>query len=581
MAEESQYQQIVSAYHELGSIIAVAQKLGISEVKVRRILITEGLWSSRTSREIARLLLEGLSVEEIAARINISANAVRAYMPYRRGLYNESEQSPEAARSDNYRKRKAANAEKANRPEAGTPADVRQKIESMDRSSVSADRLYSEIMEKPPRVMRLRLALDTDGADPDILHSYGKAKDGIIREVLVPADITLHALHYVIQRAFGWTNSHLHHFCFTEETQNALLTAVADRGHERPTYSDWEKLAGVYFRFPTDDDNDIYWDDDYDGEESVKTWYRRKYRAPYRYEGFSEHYLECRNRAARFREKNPVIRPTISFTEYREAKEENRAPEKAMLPIGEVAYADMRRTLESNMDELLERLPLIDLVFPARASRPEGWQDQVRDTAESALTKAAGTKTKLRNLQAAIVRAVKLFDKDEYAGYCAYESAFNGYKRFVGQYDPAPVPLDSTIRYLYDYGDGWEVLIHCVEAYYTKDGFGHPASDMPAGWVTVAVSNESLEGLSKGFNSENSQVDESLSGQIAEVKFSGKPLCILADGLDVMDDVGGIHGFCDFLMTIHEGSDEEKEEYRTWARGQGWTGRKVKTENIL
>jgi hypothetical protein len=44
----------------------------------------------------------------------------------------------------------------------------------------------------------------------DITLSASKPK--IWRRVLVPADLTFHELHYVIQFSMGWTNSHLHQF---------------------------------------------------------------------------------------------------------------------------------------------------------------------------------------------------------------------------------------------------------------------------------------------------------------------------------------------------------------------------------
>lgn len=59
---------------------------------------------------------------------------------------------------------------------------------------------------------------------------------------------------------------------------------------------------------------------------------------------------------------------------------------------------------------------------------------------------------------------------------------------------------------------------------------------------------------------------------------------MLADGLNVMDDVGGLYGFQDFLRTINSKNPddaEEKEDLKSWAKGMGWTGRKVKAENIL
>ena len=59
-------------------------------------------------------------------------------------------------------------------------------------------------------------------------------------------------------------------------------------------------------------------------------------------------------------------------------------------------------------------------------------------------------------------------------------------------------------------------------------------------------------------------------------------ICLESDGLDVMDDVGGIIGFADFLQTIHESDNEdERENLREWARGLGWTGRNSKPCNRL
>lgn len=55
----------------------------------------------------------------------------------------------------------------------------------------------------------------------------------------------------------------------------------------------------------------------------------------------------------------------------------------------------------------------------------------------------------------------------------------------------------------------------------------------------------------------------------------------MADGLDVMDDVGGIYGYIEFLKTINGKDLEEKADMLTWAKGMGWTGRKKKPENIL
>ncbi|MDD4690583.1 MAG: hypothetical protein PHE51_12685 [Eubacteriales bacterium] len=64
------------------------------------------------------------------------------------------------------------------------------------------------------------------------------------------------------------------------------------------------------------------------------------------------------------------------------------------------------------------------------------------------------------------------------------------------------------------------------------------------------------------------------------IKYS--PVCIASDGMNVMDDVGGISGYCNFLSTIHESKNEEKKiEMREWGRYMGWTGRNSNPLNRL
>ena len=68
---------------------------------------------------------------------------------------------------------------------------------------------------------------------------------------------------------------------------------------------------------------------------------------------------------------------------------------------------------------------------------------------------------------------------------------------------------------------------------------------------------------------------------MAYVYAKERPRCTVADGLNVLDDVGGLGGFMDLLETLAGDDPEEKEGMQSWARGQGWTGRKTKPENIL
>ena len=83
--------------------LETAKETGISTVKVRKILITEGLWESDISLKIGDLLKRGMTTEEIASSLYLSVKNVQAYIPYERGVYGGEELSKEAIRSDKYR----------------------------------------------------------------------------------------------------------------------------------------------------------------------------------------------------------------------------------------------------------------------------------------------------------------------------------------------------------------------------------------------------------------------------------------------------------------------------------------------
>ena len=115
------YQQIIDTYMETGSVKKTAESLNSYPIKVRRVLITEGLWHSKTSDQIAELSKQGLNVAEIAKKLIISEKNVQSYMPYSRGQYGGESRSNEAIRSEGYRDRmkKAAQNVKAVAVRAG------------------------------------------------------------------------------------------------------------------------------------------------------------------------------------------------------------------------------------------------------------------------------------------------------------------------------------------------------------------------------------------------------------------------------------------------------------------------------
>lgn len=227
------YQQIIDTYMETGSVKKTAESLNSYPIKVRRVLITEGLWHSKTSDQIAELSKQGLNVAEIAEKLIISEKNVQSYMPYSRGQYGGEARSNEAIRSEGYRDRmkKAAQnqvtkTEAKSKKQTGGIQAQKKKLEELrtERELLlnKKKELWNKIeaeMKRIPMAMELHLELDmkyVDERETEILKNYGRMEKFISRDFIVPGNMTLHALHYAIQKAFGWENSHLHSFVPTE-----------------------------------------------------------------------------------------------------------------------------------------------------------------------------------------------------------------------------------------------------------------------------------------------------------------------------------------------------------------------------
>lgn len=64
---------------EQPSMRAVAEKFGISAMKVKKILVTGGLFQTETTDEIQRLYANGLTVKQISELKNISVSNVNSF----------------------------------------------------------------------------------------------------------------------------------------------------------------------------------------------------------------------------------------------------------------------------------------------------------------------------------------------------------------------------------------------------------------------------------------------------------------------------------------------------------------------
>ncbi len=83
-----------------------ASALGISEQKVRKMLIDAGAYETEESRRISELYKKGMSEAEISQKLGISESKVNGYLPYSKCIYNAENPTVNAQRIRQCRERK-------------------------------------------------------------------------------------------------------------------------------------------------------------------------------------------------------------------------------------------------------------------------------------------------------------------------------------------------------------------------------------------------------------------------------------------------------------------------------------------
>lgn len=88
------------------SLNSLAEEFDLNVLKVRKLLITAGVYSTSTSRRNCRAC--GMSTDEISEEMELSRASVNSYLPYGGFAYKLPETSVEADRSKIYRMRRLA-----------------------------------------------------------------------------------------------------------------------------------------------------------------------------------------------------------------------------------------------------------------------------------------------------------------------------------------------------------------------------------------------------------------------------------------------------------------------------------------
>ena len=100
-------ERIIEYYISCESMDDTAKTFGLSHQKVRKILITAGVYSSPETNMAISLLEKGLKVEEIAKRMGVTKKTVSSYLPYSKCMYNMDNPTENALRIRKCRDKKA------------------------------------------------------------------------------------------------------------------------------------------------------------------------------------------------------------------------------------------------------------------------------------------------------------------------------------------------------------------------------------------------------------------------------------------------------------------------------------------
>ena len=422
---------------------------------------------------------------------------------------------------------------------------------------IAGDRLPPE----PRGVLRLHLELFRDYSDEEItetLKKYGSVQygDTISRDIVVPQDIPLYALHYVIQRAFGWENSHLRQFELPEDRFNEFC--------HNALY--WYCLVGVVFRSPLMGEGEEFWADDYNGG-SFKNWLRKKYTGPYMSQCHGEGIISCDEDMSRLNmdEEHYLLycksydRETDTYSEeeylarvepvydYKGNRREEPKPwidvpyRVEIVEFKDVPAEGLRYLFERDPRALLERLP-INMVLAAG----------INELLDGCIKKER------KHIDDQIILSGKML----------IDQVQELVDRIVGEQIDSPLvqpiagPITDVLYYNYDFGDNWMVKI---------------------------TASENCPDLVESGRITQLELDKA-NVKCREVY---RPVLIARDGEMVFDDVGGLSGFAEFLKDINpdftrmtpeekEEAKERKKEMLTWAKGLGWhREKKVGDFNLL
>ena len=630
------YERIVSEYRKSGSVDLTAKACGTYAIKVRKVLITENLWHSRKSDAVNALRQRGYSVAEIAEKLGMDEKNVQFYLPYTQSaLTGERAESSERVQAYRERSRNAAEGCARERGSDGRPegtvlpgpadresvGDGHQVTHSYHESVGELNPTQAPLAHAPQVTHLLRAELvrncydpeeDCEDifegeTDPDVLRVLLKTKEGISRDLIVPGGMSLHQLSYALQQAFGFQNCHLHHFSLPKKLLRQLT---------KDNTGCWAEMCGVYLHAPVAEDfDDLYWDDDYREGKSPKTWMKSKYTGdPVDY-AVGETYIDSLR----------LMKEEREWVQEQLARKRNTTKEQSLKTYEDLTIEEHGREYfpEANLNRVLERLKIREIfdTVPLSPDETEAWRKEMREqighsrryleacrealsfqSLEAAMDALRFLRTERHRVEQ-VIWMRRNGVKDEYKGrpeelLDEIDQEIRELEDHIGEamhaFDPPAEPITDTLYYNYDYGDDWLIRITCRDIYTRRDYRMDVERDPEEVFEEIGTRAPELEKklkdhvLQRDFSDEyeyendaGERVNTALRSALLRAELEKTPVCVRAEGLPPVEDVGGVGGFFEFLRTIHGADAEEEARMRQWARGLGWKEVRPRAEGLL
>jgi hypothetical protein len=99
---------VVKSYLKTGELKMTAEEFHLSPLKVRKLLITAGAYSTKLSAQVNQLWEQGKTVEQIQEITGLKKSSVNGYLPYTKVIYKSDQLSSNAERLRIFRQRESS-----------------------------------------------------------------------------------------------------------------------------------------------------------------------------------------------------------------------------------------------------------------------------------------------------------------------------------------------------------------------------------------------------------------------------------------------------------------------------------------